>query len=89
MYLSFIKDSVCDFHFEISDLICRDEKTPTKMSIDYNPHNNEHFLFPQDYFTAVANWHKLRSFICKGDVSWTDTGNITGIIDRLWVATSW
>ena len=34
------------------------------MSINYNPHNNSHFLLLQDYFPAVANWLKLRSYIC-------------------------
>jgi hypothetical protein len=31
--------------------------TPTKMAIQYNTHNNSHFLL-QDYFPAVANWLK-------------------------------
>ncbi|XP_038849560.1 nucleotide-binding oligomerization domain-containing protein 2 isoform X2 [Salvelinus namaycush] len=34
------------------------------MSINYNPHNKSHFLLLQDYFPAVANWLKLRSYIC-------------------------
>ena len=38
--------------------------TPTKMSSNYNPHNNSHFLMLQDYFPVVANWLKLRSYIC-------------------------
>jgi hypothetical protein len=41
----------------MSDLICPNVKRikPYKKSINYNPHNNEHFLFLQDYFPAVAN----------------------------------
>jgi hypothetical protein len=35
--------------------------SPTKMSINYNPH----FLLLQDYFPAVANWLKWRSYICR------------------------
>ena len=35
------------------------------MSINYNPHNNSHFLLLQDYFPAVVNWLKLRSYICS------------------------
>ena len=37
---------------------------PTKMAINYNPHNNSLFLLLQDYFPAVANWLKLRFHIC-------------------------
>jgi hypothetical protein len=29
--------------------------TPTKMSINYNPHNISHFLLLQNYFPAGAN----------------------------------
>ena len=31
--------------------------------INYNPYNYSHFLLLQDYFPAVANWLKLRSYI--------------------------
>ena len=37
---------------------------PTKITINYNPHNNEHFLLLQEYLPAVINWLKLRSYIC-------------------------
>ena len=29
--------------------------TTTKLSMNYNPHNNSHFLLLQDYFPAVVN----------------------------------
>ena len=31
--------------------------------MNYIPHNNSHFLLLQEYFPAVANWFKLRSYI--------------------------
>ena len=43
----------------ISDLICRNKKMYEP--INYNPH----FLLLQDYFPAVANWLKLRSYTCR------------------------
>ena len=42
----------------------KNASTPTTMSINYNPHNNSHFLLMQDYCRAVANWLKWRSYIC-------------------------
>ena len=35
-----------------------------KISINYNPHNNSPFLLLLDYYPAVANRLKLRSYIC-------------------------
>ena len=52
----------------MSDLICPYEKCINpykKMAINYNPHNNSHFLLLQDYFPAVVKWLKLRSYICS------------------------
>ena len=64
MYLRFKKASeVRHFHFEMSNLIFP-VSTPTKMPINYNLHNNSHFLLLQDYFPAVANWLKLISYTC-------------------------
>ena len=58
MYLRYKKASEdSNFHWNVS--------SPQKMSIHYNPHNNSHFQLPQDYFPAVANWLKLRSYVCK------------------------
>lgn len=41
-----------------------------KMSINYYSHNNSHFLLLRDYFLAVANWLKLRSYICSSAAQW-------------------
>jgi hypothetical protein len=43
----------------------RNISTTTKHVYNYNPHNNSHFLLPQDYFPAVKNWVKLRYGICR------------------------
>jgi hypothetical protein len=45
--------------------LTKNVSTFTKMSINYNPHNNSHSLLLQDYFLAVENWLKLRSYICR------------------------
>ena len=35
------------------------------MSMNYNPQNHSNFLLLQVSFPAVANWLKLRSYICN------------------------
>jgi hypothetical protein len=57
VYWSFkMASKVCNFHFEIADLICpmKNVTTPTQMSTNYNPP----YLMLHDYFPAVENWLK-------------------------------
>ena len=52
---------VCSFHLNMSDLVSPSEKClkPYKNKyVNYNPHNNSHD------FPSVANWLKLRFYIC-------------------------
>jgi hypothetical protein len=47
--------------------------TTSKISINYNLQNNSHFLLLDDYFPAVANWLKLRSYMCISNQWETNT----------------
>jgi hypothetical protein len=45
--------------------VMKNGSTATKMVINYNPHNNSHFLLLQDYVSAVV---LLANVICVSEM---------------------
>ena len=54
--------STCEFQTWFSPT--KNISTPTRCFNNYKPHYNSYFLLMQDYFPAVVNSLKLRSYIC-------------------------